>query len=80
MQNLQEEPMVEDIHGTPRIYVALDGLQGDHQDTMVEIEGKILNTCISILIDRGAFRRYVSPKIIVVCKLGIVQHDKTWLV
>ena len=47
---------------------------------MVEIEGKILNTSISILIDPGACRSYVSPKIFDVCKLGKVKHDKTWLV
>ena len=47
---------------------------------MVEIEGKILNTSISILIDPNAFRSYVSPKIVDICKLGNVNHDKTWLV
>ena len=47
---------------------------------MVEIEVKILNTYISILIDPGACRSYVSPKIVDVCKLGKVKHDKTWLV
>ena len=47
--------MAEDIAETPRIYAALDGRQADHQATMVEIEGKILNTSISILIDRDAF-------------------------
>ena len=43
---------------------------------MVEIEGNILNTCISMLIDPDAFQRYVSPKIIDVCKLGKEKHDK----
>ena len=47
---------------------------------MVDIEGKILNTSISIPIDPGAFRSYVSPKIVDVCKLGKVKHDKPWLV
>ena len=47
---------------------------------MVEIEGKILNTSISILIDPGAYRSYVSPKVVDVCKLGKVKHDKPWLV
>ena len=51
--NLQEEPTVEDIAGTPQINAALDGWQEDHQATMVEIEHKILNTSISILIDPG---------------------------
>ena len=80
MHNLQEEPTIEDIAGTPRIYAVLDGRQADHQATMVEIEGKILNTSISILIDLGAFWSYVLPKIVDDCKLGKVKHDKPWLV
>ena len=47
---------------------------------MVEIEGKILKTSISILIEPGAFRSYVSPKIIDICKLGKEKDDKPWLV
>ena len=47
--------MVEEIAKTSHIYAALDGQHVDHQATMVEIEGKILNTSISILIDLGAF-------------------------
>ena len=80
MYNLKEEPIVKDIARTPRIYAALDGRHAYHQATMVEIEGKILNTSISILVDHGAFRSYVSPKIVDVCKLGNVKHDKTWTV
>ena len=41
LHNLQEEPTVEDIAATPRIYVALDEQDADHQTTMVEIEGNI---------------------------------------
>ena len=47
---------------------------------MVEIEGKILNTSISILIDLSAFQSYVVPKIVDLYKFGKVKHDKTWLV
>ena len=47
---------------------------------MVDIEGKILNSSISILIDLGAFQIYVAPNIIDLCKLGKVKHDKPWLV
>ena len=80
LYNLQQEPTVKDIDGTPRIYAALDSRHAYHQDNMVEIEGKILNTYISILIDPGAFHSYVSPKIVDVCKLGKVKHDKPWMV
>ena len=47
---------------------------------MVEIEGKILNTSISILIDPGSCMSYVLPKILDLCKIGKDKHDKTWLV
>ena len=47
---------------------------------MVEIEVKILNAFVSILIDPGAYRSYVSPKIVDVCKLGKEKHDKPLLV
>ena len=47
---------------------------------MVEIEGKILNTSISKLIDLGACRSYVAPNIVDLCKLGKVKHAKRWLV
>ena len=47
---------------------------------MVKIEGKILNTSVSILIDPSACQSYVAPKIVDLCKLGKVNHDKPWLV
>ena len=47
---------------------------------MVEIEGKILNTYISILIDPSACQSYVSPKIVDICKLNKVKQKKPWLV
>ena len=47
---------------------------------MVEIEGKILNTYVSILIDPGAYQIYVAPNIVDLCKLGKVKNVKTWLV
>ena len=43
---------------------------------MVEIEGKILNTSISILIDPSSSWSYVFPKIVDACKLGKVKHEK----
>ena len=39
-----------------------------------------MNTSISILIDSGACRSYVSPEDVDECKLGKVKHDKPWLV
>ena len=56
LHNLQEEPIIEDIAGTPRIYVALDGRQADHQAT--------------ILIDLGACRSYVDLRLLIYASLA----------
>ena len=47
---------------------------------MVKIEGKILNTYVSILIDPSACQIYVAPNIVDLYKLGKVKHVKPWLV
>ena len=71
---------MKDIAGTPRLYAPLDGQQADHQAMMVEIEGKILNTSVSIPIDLGAYQSYVAPKIVDIWKLGKFNHDKPWTI
>ena len=38
----------------PWIYAALKDRQGDHQSTVVEVAGKIVERSISILIDLGS--------------------------
>ena len=35
----------------PRIYVSLEDIQEDHQSTMVEVEGNIVEQSVSVLID-----------------------------
>ena len=47
---------------------------------MVEIEGMILNTSISMLIYHSSCRSYVSPKIVDIWKIGKVKHDQPLLV
>ena len=42
---------------------------------MVNIEGKVSNTTISILVDPGACRSYVSPNIVKRCKLEKFKHE-----
>ena len=80
LHNLQEDPMVEDMASTLRIYAALVGRQVDHQATMVEIEGKVSNNSILIWIDPRACWSYVSSNIVETCKLDKVKHEKSWLV
>jgi hypothetical protein len=61
MHNIQEATTVEDMG---RIYAALDDRQVDYQSNMIKVEGKIINQPAAILIDLGAIRCYIDPKIV----------------
>jgi hypothetical protein len=52
----------------------------DHQSTVVEIEGKLQNKQISILIDLGESLIYITPSLVENCKVEKVKHLKSWLV
>jgi hypothetical protein len=63
--NIQEVEMVEDMGGSmPRIYATLDNKKVEYQSPMIEVEGKINNQPISILIDPGASHSYINSNII----------------
>jgi hypothetical protein len=47
---------------------------------VVEIEGKIHDTRISVLIDPGATLSYITPKVVESNKLKRLKHAKSWLV
>ena len=47
---------------------------------MVEVEGMINQTHITILIDPGASISYISPKLVEKCKLPIEKFENSWLV
>jgi hypothetical protein len=46
------------------INAAIDGQQADHQCSVVEIEGKINDTRIYVLIDPGATLSYITPDVV----------------
>ena len=46
--------MVQVVRAVPRIYAALEDRQADHQSTVVEVAGKIIDQSVSILIDPGS--------------------------
>jgi len=58
----------------------IDGRQADHQSTIVEIEGKIHNRKIYILIDPLASLSLVIPSLVNSCILKREKHPKSWLV
>jgi hypothetical protein len=45
----------------------------------VEVEGKVNNNHVYVLIDPGATLSYVSPSIVDSNKLKKVRHTKSWL-
>ena len=64
----------------PRINAALENRQADYQTSVVEVEGKINQTPISILIDPGASLSYISPNLVEKCKLPVEKFASSWLV
>jgi hypothetical protein len=81
IHNIQEATTVNDVARTiPRIYVALEDRQVDHQASVVEVEGNIAKKYISILIDLGSSHNYVAPKVVDSCILQKCKHKKSWLV
>ena len=54
----------------PIVNVSLEYRQADHKSIMLEVEGKVLNIHVSILIDSGSSLSYIAPKVIEKCKLS----------
>ena len=64
----------------PKISVNLEDHQAEHQSTMVEVEGMIVDQSISVLIDPGASLSYISPQMVEKCKLKSEKFQLSWLV
>ena len=67
------------VRTIPRIYVALEDLQEDHQSTVVEVEGKISKQLVYVLIDPGSTNNYITPRIVEICAFKKLKHRKSWL-
>ena len=68
---LQETSTLNGIaRNIPIVNVSLEYRQVDHQSTMLEVEGKVLNIHVSILIDSGSSLSYIAPKVVEKCKLS----------
>jgi hypothetical protein len=81
VHNLQEASTVGDVgRSLHKINADVDGRQADHQSTVVEVEGKVNNNRVSVLIDPGATLSYVSPGVVDSNKLKKIRHAKYWLV
>ena len=78
--NIQEvETVVQVARTVPRIYAVLEDHEEDHQSTMVEVEGNIVEQSISILINPGSTHSYISPRVVGICAFKKLKHSKSWL-
>jgi hypothetical protein len=74
VHNFQEASTVGDMGISLHwINATIDGRQADHQSSVVEIAGKIHDTRISILIDPGATLGYITPDVVELNKLKIIN-------
>jgi hypothetical protein len=65
IHNIHKYDTVDNIRKSmPRIYANLDNIQEYYQSHLIEVEGKINNQPIVILIDYGAIHSYIYPKIV----------------
>ena len=79
-QNIQEVEIVKYMGGSmPRIYVALDNEQVEYQSPMIEVEGKIDNHPIAILIDSRFSYSYINANTVEIFHLKRTKH-KNFLV
>jgi len=60
----------------PRIYATLDNRQVEYQSHIIEVEGKIDNRPIAILIDYGASHSYKDLNLVERFKLKKCKHEK----
>jgi hypothetical protein len=80
VHNLQEDSIVGDVgRSLHRINAIVDGRQGNHQSTIVEIEGKINNTHVYFLIDPGDMLSYIAPGVVDSNKIKRTKNAKSWL-
>eukprot|EP00253_Pinus_taeda_P004903 PITA_04903 len=80
ISQIQEASTVGDVgRSIPRIDAALEDRQAEYQRTMVELEGKILDFFVTILIDPGATLSYISLKVVEHCKLQAIKFKNPWL-
>ena len=79
--NLQGAETVRQVgRAVPRIYVALEDHQADHQSAVVEVASKIVEQFVSILIDPSSTHSYITLRVVDICSFKKVKHRKSWLV
>ena len=76
--NIQEDEKMENMGGSmPRIYASFENKKSEYQSPMIEVEGKIENQPIGILIDSGASHSYINDNIVERFYLQRSKHKKS---
>jgi hypothetical protein len=79
--NVKQDVIVEGMgKNVPRIYATLDNKKTEFQLHMIEVEGKITDQPIAILIDSGASHSYLDHKMVEIFQLPRSKLGKPWLV
>jgi hypothetical protein len=63
-----------------RVYANLNNKQAEYQSLMIEVESKIDNQPITILIDSGGSHSYINSNIVEIFHLQRSKDNKSWLV
>jgi len=58
----------------------VDNGQADHQASVIEMDGKVCDQVVSILIDPRSNYSYINPHLVDKCGLRKEMHADTWLV
>jgi len=78
---VQLDDTIEDMgRSMPRIFAALDNKQAEFWSHMIEVEGKINDQPIVILIDSRAIHGYIHPNLVERFHLKRRNLGKSWLV
>jgi hypothetical protein len=81
VHNVHQDDIVEYMGiNVPSTYAALDNKQVEFQSHMIEVEGKIKNQTIVILIDSISTHRYIDPKMVEILHFPRSKIGKSWLV
>ena len=68
--NIQEAEIVGEVERVVLgIYAAQKDHQKDHQSTVLEVAGKIVEQSVSVLIDPRSTHNYIAPRIVEICAL-----------
>jgi hypothetical protein len=81
VHNEQHATIIEDMGiNVPRIYAVVDNKQVEFQSHMIEVEGKINDQPIAILIDSRASHSNLDPNMVEKFQLPRSKLGKSWLV